>query len=80
MGFQKRWDLPDIYSQVRAMSTEINSHYNDGFTAFYTKQELYQIKWFIDDTLKNCVSFSNEAEWLKEENKKRIVKILKDEM
>lgn len=80
MGFQKRWDVIDLYNQIRAATAEVCSKYNDGYTAFYAKQDLYQVKWFIDEQLKRCPKFSGEDEWLKEEDKKRVVKILKDEV
>lgn len=80
MGFQKRWDVADMFNQVRSLAGEINSRYNDGFTAFYAKQDLYKIKWFIDEQLKTSQRFVGEDEWLKEEEKKRVVQILKDEV
>lgn len=80
MGYKKNWDLADIYNQIRSLSGTVNSRYNDGFTAFYAKQDLYQIKWFVDEQLKRSPKFSGEDEWLREEEKKKVVEILKDEM
>ena len=78
MGFKKNWDLSSIYSQIRSLSGEINSRYNDGFTAFYAKQDLYKIKWFVDEQLKCSQKFVGEDEWLKEQEKKKVIKILQD--
>jgi len=78
MGFKKNWDLSSIYSQIRSLSGEINSRYNDGFTAFYAKQDLYKIKWFVDEQLKGSQKFVGEDEWLKEQEKKKVIKILQD--
>lgn len=80
MGYKKNWDLADIYNQIRSLSGTVNSRYSDGFTAFCAKQDLYQIKWFVDEQLKRSPKFSGEDEWLREEEKKKIVEILKDEM
>lgn len=80
MGFKKRWDMGTIFSQLRAVSTEASSKYNDGFTSFYAKQDLYQIKWFVETQLQKCPKFSGEDEWLREEEKKKVVNILKDEV
>jgi hypothetical protein len=63
MGFQKRWDLPDLYSQVRALTSEISSPYNDGFTAMSCKEELYQLKCFIEDRYRDLPKFSGEEKW-----------------
>ena len=73
MGFQKRWDLPDLYSQVRALLIEIRSPYNDGFTAFACKQELYMLKCFIEDNYTDLPKFSGEEEW----EQQRIIQKLK---
>ena len=73
MGFQKRWDLPELYSKVRALTSDISSPYNDGFTAFSCKQELYQLKCFIEDQYKDLPKFSGEEEW----EQKRIIQQLK---
>jgi len=73
MGFQKRWDLPELYSQIRALTSEIRSPYNDGFTAFSCKQELYQLKCFIEDQYRDLPTFSGEEEW----EQQRIIQQLK---
>jgi hypothetical protein len=33
----------------------------------------------LDDLLKDCPTFSPEAEWLKEQEQKKIIRLLKDE-
>ena len=74
---KKDWSIENIVQQVRSLSRECSSHYNDGFTAFELKKDLYQIKFIIDDALKTSPDFSGEQEWLTEQEKKRIIKILK---
>lgn len=80
MGFKKRWDVDDMYRQISAASHEVCSPYNDGFSAFFSKQDLYQMYWHLGDVLRKCPKFSGEDEWLQEQEKKRVVKILKDEV
>ena len=74
---KKDWSIENIAQQVHSLSRECSSHYNDGFTAFELKKDLYQIKFIIDDALKTAPDFSGEQEWLTEQEKKRIIKILK---
>jgi hypothetical protein len=74
---KKSWSIEDIANQLRALSRECSSPYNDGFTAFELKKDLYQIKFIIDDALKTTPEFNGEQEWLTEQEKKRIIKILK---
>lgn len=75
MGFHKHWDVADIQSQLRRMMQEIRSPYNDGFSACYCKQDLYQIKCFIDDNWDDLPKFA-EQERLWEQQ--RIIKKLKE--
>ncbi len=78
MGFRKSWDIADIANQIRSLSRECSSNYNDGFTSFECKKDLYQLKTLIDDALSHAPNFGNiEQDWLVEQEKKKIVKILK---
>lgn len=78
MGLKKNWDTMDISNQISALSRECSSTYNDGFTAFEFKKDLYQIKFMIDQALKMAPDFGDmEQQWLTEQEKKRIIKILK---
>jgi hypothetical protein len=63
MGFQKRWNLPDLYAQVRAMTTEISSPYNDGWTSSGCKHDLYLLKCFIEDRYQDLPTFVGEEKW-----------------
>ncbi len=70
--------MEEIATQVHALARECSSPYNDGFTAFDCKKDLYQIKFLVDQALNNSPNFSSlEEEWLTEQEKKRIIKILK---
>ena len=77
MGFKITWDIPAIAQQVNSMSREICSPYNDGFTSWPIKQDLYQIKWLVDEALARCPEFGGETEWLKEQDQKRMWRTLK---
>ena len=79
MGFKKSWDVGNIVQQINAATYECTSPYNDGFTGFYTKQDLYRIKWILDDALKRCPEFAGEQEWLREQEKKKVVRILSND-
>lgn len=80
MGFKKRWDVGDIASQINSLVIEINSSYNDGYTAWYSKQDLWRIKWLVDDAIKRSTNFGqDEEEWLKEQDQKKMWRTLKGE-
>jgi hypothetical protein len=75
---KQSWSVEEIATQIHALARECSSPYNDGFTAFDCKKDLYQIKFLVDQALNNSPNFSSlEEEWLTEQEKKRIIKILK---
>jgi hypothetical protein len=80
MGFKKNWDVATVAQQINTMAYECSSPYNDGYVAWGVKQDLYRIKWLVEDALKRCGTFSPEEEWLREQEQKKIIKILKDDI
>jgi hypothetical protein len=72
MGFSKP-DLDTAYQAIRQALTEIGSPYNDGWTSSSCKQELYQLKCWLDDRYQALPTFVGEEQWEQE----RLVKILK---
>ena len=78
MGFKKNWEVGDITSQVHSLAREISSPYNDGYTQWHCKQDLYQIKQLVNQALARSPNFGDlEQEWLQTQEKKHIIKILK---
>ena len=78
MGFKKNWEVGDITSQIHSLAREITSPYNDGYTQWHCKQDLYQIKQLVDQALARSPDFGDlEQEWLQTQEKKHIIKILK---
>jgi hypothetical protein len=78
MGFKKNWEVGDITSQVHSLAREISSPYNDGYTQWHCKQDLYQIKQLVDQALARSPDFGDlEQEWLQTQEKKHIIKLLK---
>ena len=72
MGFRKP-DLTPAYQSIRHSLTEINSPLNDGFTGSHCKQELYQLKCWLEDQYDKLPQYAGEELWEQE----RIVQILK---
>ena len=72
MGFRKPIDYTSVSHQIYMAGVEICSPLNDGYTGFYLKQDLYKIKWLIDDILNKSPKFSGEEEFI-EEHEKNIV-------
>jgi hypothetical protein len=74
---KQSWSVEDIATQVHAIARECSSPYNDGFTAFELKKDLYQIKEILDTAISCSPTFYGEQEWLTAQEQQRIIKILK---
>ena len=78
MGYKIDWDKNRIWTDLSRMMAEVASPYNDGFIQWNCKQDLYQIKQLVDQALSKSPHFGElEEQWLLEQEKKHIIKILK---
>jgi hypothetical protein len=74
----QRWDANQIIRDLHQCAREMNDHYNDGWTQWGCKQDLYRVKFELDRLLKTGPHFSMEAEWLEEQQKHQVWEILND--
>jgi hypothetical protein len=72
MGFRKP-DLNLAQQAILKSLGEIHSPYNDGWTQSSCKQELYQLKCWLDDEYRRLPVFAGEDAWEQE----RVIQILK---
>jgi hypothetical protein len=72
MGFQKP-NLEMAYQVIRQSIGEIASPYNDGWTSSSCKQELYQLKCWLEDQYQDLPTFVGEEKWEQE----RLISVLK---
>ena len=76
---KKSWDVANVASQIHSLSRECSSAYTDGITSFELKKDLYHLQEIINQSLKTAPDFGNlEKQWLKEQEQKRIIKLLKE--
>ena len=83
MGFKYRYsagDMSNVVSIVNAIKHDACDMRSDGYVQWGSKQDLWRLKWIIDEALSQCPEFSIEEEWLREQGKKKVIRILKDEM
>ena len=81
MGHKKQIDVANIAGQINSAAYECNSPFNDEFIGWGYKQDLYRLKWILEDSLRRCGSFgSTEEDWLKEQEQEKIIKILKNDI
>lgn len=77
MGFHKPMDYNSVHHQIYLAGVELNSPYNDGWTQWGLKQDLYKIKWLVDAILKDSSTFVGEEEFLRENEQKEMWRTLK---
>jgi len=80
MGHKKQIDVASVVGQINAAAYECNSPYNDGFIGWGYKQDLYRIKWILEDAIRRCPKYSPEPEWLREQEKQKVIKYLKNDI
>ena len=73
----KRWNVDDVESQLRQMYSGAVDPYMTGWNNWPCKQDLYRVKFLVDELLEKCPTFGPEQEWLREQEAEKIVKILK---
>ena len=56
----------EIQDRLRWLIQQLNDDRMDGFNKFAAKQELYEIKWIVDNALDDAPTFSIEKDWLEE--------------
>lgn len=76
MGFREP-DLREARSAISQMLREINSPYNDGFTSYHCKYELFLLKSWLDEQYSNLPQFDDEPKWQEEWEQERTIRILK---
>jgi hypothetical protein len=73
------WNVDRIINECRKMYAGANDPYVTGWNNWPCKQDLYRVKFAVDAMLAETSTFSGEEEWLKEQEKEKVVRILKNE-
>jgi hypothetical protein len=76
-AYHQRWDVDNILRQLNLCSAQVNSSYNDGFTAWSCKKDLLTVKYHLDQLLSQAPKFSHvEEEFVNEMEKQKTWKAL----
>ena len=70
-------DYNSVHDQIRTSGAELCSPYNDGYTTWEIKKDLYQLKFLLDEILARSPTYSVEPQFLEEQSKKKMWKTLK---
>lgn len=73
------WDVNQVISDCQKMYQGANDPYVTGWNNWPCKQDLYRVKFAVDEMLTKTSKFSGEEEWLEELEKEKVVRILRDQ-
>lgn len=71
------WNVDKVIAECEKMYRGATDPYMTGFVNWPCKQDLYRVKFAVDEMLAKTSTFTDEEAWLKEQEAQRIVKILK---
>ena len=74
----KRWDVDQVISDCYKMYSGATDPYETGWNNWPCKQDLYRVKFAVDEMLKKTSTFAGEEEWLEELQKEKMWKTLKE--
>lgn len=78
----KNWNVNQVIAECQKMYYGANDPYVTGWNNWPCKQDLYRVKFAIDEMLANTSKFVDEEEWLEEQRiereQKQIWKVLND--
>jgi len=73
----KTWNADQVISQCQQMYHGANDPYMTGFVNWPCKQDLYRVKFAVDEMLSKTPKFTGEAEWLQQQEQEKMWKVLK---
>lgn len=80
MGYKYSYNITEAAREINAAAYDASNSRNDGYIAWGAKQDLYRLKWILEDAINRCPTFAPEADWLREQEKKKVVKILSEDI
>lgn len=73
----RRWNVREVENQLHQMHYGATDAKMTGWNNWPCKQDLYRVKFLVDELLEKCPTFVGEDEWLREQEAEKIVRILK---
>jgi len=71
------WSLKTIKEEVDKIRFAESDPRMDGFVTWGCKKELYEVLWYIEDTLEKCSTYADEEEFVKAREINRMWDIMK---
>ena len=74
----KRWNADQILVEIQKIYWAGTDQKMDGFSTWPCKQDMYRIKWAVDEMLSQMPTYSVEDEFLEQHNKELVWKALNE--
>ena len=71
------WNVDRVIGECQKMYHGATDPYETGWNNWPCKQDLYRVKFAVDEMLKDTSTFGGETEWLEELQKEKMWQILK---
>jgi len=72
------WNVGQVIGECQKMYHGATDAYETGWNNWPCKQDLYRVKFAVDEMLTNTPGFAGEPEWLAEQEKQKMWKVLKN--
>jgi len=72
------WNVNQVIGECQKMYRGANDPNMTGWVNWPCKQDLYRVKFAVDEMLKKTSTFVGEDEWLEEQDKKQVWKALNE--
>lgn len=67
----RNWNVNQIIGELQKCYWATTDPRMDGFTTWPCKQDLYRVKFALEDMLKNCPEYVDEQQWLDQQQLER---------
>lgn len=67
----RNWSKKEIQDQLDRIVWAATDPRQDGFTTWAYKQDLYLVRFMVEDALARCSTYEGEKEWLEEQRIER---------
>jgi len=71
------WNVDQVLNECQKMYHGANDPHLTGFVNWPCKQDLYRVKFAVDEMLSKTSTFTGEEEWLKQQEQEKMWKVLK---
>ena len=71
------WNVNQVIADCQKMYRGATDNYETGYNNWPCKQDLYRVKFAVDEMLAKTSKFSVEDEWLLEQEQQQMWKVLK---